>query len=181
MIDWETVEARAAEVLAGDCPSPAGIHIIQGTGSAPVVAALLVPRDSGTLLAILLREGRNLVESGDVFPDFREEERSALRGVLEGAQWRIIIKANSTTVQDIGSTNGAVLVRRSDRSAYPGGLLELQELPGTLRLGWDGMKKNGQPECLYPGDLLINTYGPMLYWRRAAEQADEAGPAAGTP
>jgi pSer/pThr/pTyr-binding forkhead associated (FHA) protein len=96
-------------------------------------------------------------------------ERRQLRSVVEGAQWQVNWAPTGATVEDLGSTNGSVLVRRRHRASVDLAFAAIasRQAPlnaeAVLRLGWDGCVVHSAPREIWDGDVLVNIYGHFVY------------------
>jgi len=90
-------------------------------------------------------------------------ESHRLSGVVEGWQWKVTCSTTGVTIEDVRSTNGAILVRKANREGAPLTLPELRSDGRGVTLGWDGSTMHEEPRELRDGDLLVNCYAAFLH------------------
>jgi len=159
---WALLEEAARTVLrGGGTESQQVLRVLQPAGGPPPVACLVTASEKKEYLLFSLGKGESLVGRGTA-SDY-VMHRNALAGVLEGAQWRIIWTPLKVTVEDAGSTNGSVLIRKADRATVSLILPDLFAGSVGYRLGWDGTTVHQDQQVIHDGDVLVNMYGPLLF------------------
>ena len=168
--DFDTLEAAAEQVLAEVMRPDLSAEEASRTTHRVVFpdrlrtpgGCLVARQKDGRLLVIVLNAGANLVGRG-TYCDFAHS-RSLLSGLLEGAQWRFSVERGTTTVQDVGSTNGSILLSTAVRAAATKGLPTLMQEGVGEPIGWDGKTAHDQPRRILPGEVLVTIYSPLLFW-----------------
>src|SRR4051794_15277361 len=94
------------------------IHVLRLRGGERPAAGLITPGNE-TRAALLLRVRAETTFVGRGVAAKGVEERQALTGVVEAAQWKITCTRSEAKIEDAGSTSGSVLVRRADRETVP--------------------------------------------------------------
>jgi hypothetical protein len=158
---WDAL-GREFEAMLRSQSSNLRFRLLNLSNNEQPVAYLISPRPADG--PIVLPVGRGVTLVGRAAPANYVVERRSLSGIVEGAQWRISWSPEEVSIRDAGSTNGSVLVRRADRGQVPSALNELQQDHRVLLLGWDGSRANEAAQLVTDGDLLVNAYGPFLYW-----------------
>lgn len=150
---------------AGVGDSPGLLHL--SGGERPVACLVFAGAPEQEELVLPLRSGKTVVGRGAA-ADYVVERRRLL-SVVEGAQWKVMWSASVATVEDLGSTNGSLLLRRQCRGAVDLALGVLAERRADLEagsvefLGWDGRVVHADRRDLRDGDVLVNFFGHLLY------------------
>lgn len=153
------LEANGRRVLRDGVSNVPGWTVLRL--AKPAVGYLLSVSLPNETLALPLRSGLTVVGSGQVAQYTANPRR--LRGVIEGAQWRVQWSPARVTVQDDASTSGSVVVPKRYRAEVPLSLSDAQKDPRCRRVGWDGVTRHHGPVILEPGDVLVNAYGAFVY------------------